>query len=161
MSGIGDERWRNSRGQLPTQSQPNQRPKQGASRKGSYNNNPQEKSGDKPNSVNAMAPGNAWGNDLSKGEPGNATTEPQTAVAGFNAKDTRDLLKRGKTATFGVKAILRVRRFRRRKSTPLQSAHRVAEHENRGPMGFEAEYDGIRKRFLPRASKTGFGVATK
>ncbi|MCJ1391698.1 hypothetical protein MMC18_004563 [Xylographa bjoerkii] len=94
MSGIGDERWRNSRGQPLIQSQPNQRPKQGASRKGSYNNNPQEKSGDQPDSVNAMASGNAWGNDRNKGEARSVTTDQQTVTAVFNAKDTRDFLKR-------------------------------------------------------------------
>ncbi|MCJ1436175.1 hypothetical protein MMC27_005553 [Xylographa pallens] len=94
MSGVGDERWRNSRGQPPPQSQPNQRLKQGVSRKGSYNNIPQEKSGEQPDSVNAMASGNAWGNERNKGEARNATTDQQTAAAGFNARDTRDFLKR-------------------------------------------------------------------
>ncbi|MCJ1291379.1 hypothetical protein MMC34_002922 [Xylographa carneopallida] len=98
MSGIGDERWRNSRGQPPTQSQLNQRPKQGASRKGSYNKFPQETSNEKPDSVKAMASGNAWGNERNKGEARNTTTDPQAAVAGFNAKDTREFLKRAFTS---------------------------------------------------------------
>ncbi|MCJ1322789.1 hypothetical protein MMC15_008139 [Xylographa vitiligo] len=94
MSGIGDERWRNSRGQPLPQSQPNQRPKQGASRKGSYNNILQEKSSEKPDSVSAMASGNAWGNERNKSEARNATEDQQTPAAGFNAKDTREFLKR-------------------------------------------------------------------
>ncbi|MCJ1287366.1 hypothetical protein MMC26_006715 [Xylographa opegraphella] len=94
MSGIGDERWRNSRGQPPTQSQANQRAKQGASRKGSYNNAPQDKSSGKPDTVSTMASGNAWGNERNKSEPQNATADQQPAAAGFNAKDTREFLKR-------------------------------------------------------------------
>ncbi|MCJ1417071.1 hypothetical protein MMC32_003410 [Xylographa parallela] len=111
MSGVGDERWRNSRGQLPPQSQPNQRPKQGASRKGSYNNILQEKSGEQPDSVNAMASGNAWGNERNKGEARNATMDQQTTAAGFNARDTREFLKRRKAAGFWSQSYVQIANF--------------------------------------------------
>ncbi|MCJ1249081.1 hypothetical protein MMC30_006303 [Trapelia coarctata] len=97
-SGIGEERWRNSRGQQPSsQGQGNQQRKQNAPRKlNSISQSSGKPTGESQEGAKGMSSGSAWGgNERGWTEGQKSPPEQQPAAATFKAQETREFLKRG------------------------------------------------------------------
>jgi len=134
---MGDERWRNSRGQQPSShGQANQQRRQNAPRKqNSISQVPVKVTGEKQEGSKAMPSGN-WTGERTLGEGRNTPSVAPTSAAVFKAQETKDFLKRGFPSLSGEEA--KALRYK-----PPQIANKTG-----GPWGSKPNTMGSGKDFF-------------